>query len=237
MAIRRCIYIRGEKMRANWTRDEVILGLDVLFSVDITALTLDSTVIVDLSELLRRLPIIPAKDREEYFRNPAGVRRQLLTFAWSLKKEIKAAHVGGQFYRVYYEYKNNLDELHRIAQAIRRCESATLSMQFGDTSEANGFPEGAILSHIHRNIEGKYTEKCRDTLTECEVCGLRPTGIYVGMGNGSILGKHFLVPPTELDPEAKQDAADFITVCPNCHQSLHIIRPWRGRKDCESILI
>lgn len=224
-------------MRANWTRDEVILGLDVLFSQNCQRIHKANPALIELSQLLNRLPIIPQSDRYDAFRNPVGVSSMLRNFWSSLKKPKQKFIVGDMFFIVYNEYKDNLNELHRIAQAIRRCESATLSMQFGDISEANGFPEGAILSHIHRTIEGKYTEKCRDTLTECEVCGLRPTGIYVGMGNGSILGKHFLVPPTELDPEAKQNAADFITVCPNCHQALHIIRPWRGRKDCESILI
>ena len=224
-------------MRVSWTRDEIILGLDVLFSQNCQQIYKSNPALIELSELLNRLPIIPQGDRYKAFRNPVGVSSMLRNFYSGLNKPKQKFMVGNMFFTVYNEYKDNLDELHRIAEAIRRCETASLSIQFGETSEAYGFPEGSILSHIHRIIERKYTDKCRDTLTECEVCGLQPTGIYVGISKGSILSKHFLVPPSELNPEAKQNAADFITVCPNCHQALHIIRPWRGRKDCESILI
>jgi len=235
--IRWCISKKGEEMRASWTRDEVILGLDVLLSNDSATLTEDNAAIVDLSHLLNRLPIISKDKREVRFRNPAGVRRQLLTFAWSLKKDTKASHVGRQFYMVFREYKDTLGELRCIAQAIRRCESAIQLMQYGDAVETEGFPEGAILSHVHRNTEARFTEKCGEALTECEVCGIRPKGIYTGMSGSSILGKHLLVPPADFDPAAKLIAADFITVCPNCHRALHLTRPWRRRQDCEGILI
>jgi 5-methylcytosine-specific restriction protein A len=224
-------------MRVSWTRDEAILGLDVLFSHTPAVLTMESEPIIDLSETLNRLPIIPIDKREDYFRNPAGVRRQLLTFQWSLTKEEKASHVGEIFYIVFSEYGDNPEELHRIAQAIRRCAGYRQFGQYGDANETEGFPEGAILSHIHRNIEARYTEKWTEILMECEVCSLRPQGIYAGMGEKTILGKHLLTAPTDFDPAIKLTASDFITVCPNCHRALHLTRPWRGRRDFEGILI
>jgi 5-methylcytosine-specific restriction protein A len=224
-------------MRAIWTRDEVILGLDVLFSNTPAALTIESKTIVNLSETLNRLPIIPLDQREDYFRNPAGVRRQLLTFHWSQQKEIKASHVGAIFYEVFSEFKDNLEELHRIAQAIRRCVDSHNFEQYGDSVESEGFLEGAILSHLHRNIEERYTDKCEDTLLECEACRMHPKGIYAQMSGNSILSKHLLIAPADFDPIAKLTPSDFITVCPNCHRALHIIRPWRGRKESENIFI
>ena len=224
-------------MRASWTRDEVILGLDVLFSNQNVTLTPRHPAIIELSALLNRLPIIHEKSRNDTFRNPDGVSSQLSRFVWSLKYKDKHANIGQLFFDVYTEYKDDIDELHRIAQAIRRCESAIQSMQYSDAVEAEGFPEGAILSHMHRNTEARFTEKCGEALTECEVCGIRPKGIYTGMSGSSILGKHLFVSQADFDPAAKLTAADFITVCPNCHRALHLTRPWRRRQDCESILI
>lgn len=224
-------------MRASWTRDEVILGLDVLFSNIPAELTLESEMIVNLSETLNRLPIIPVDKREDYFRNPSGVRRQLLTFQWSMEKEIKASHVGGIFYTVFSEFKDNFEELHRISQAIRRCVDSHNFEQYGDEVEAEGFPEGAILSHLHRNTEERYTEKCENKLLECEVCSIRPKRIYADISGNSILSMHLLISPADFDPNDKLNASDFISVCPNCHRALHMIRPWRGRKELESIFI
>lgn len=224
-------------MRVAWTRDEVILGLDVLFSNTPATLTMESKPIIDLSETLNRLPIIPVDKREDFFRNPAGVRRQLLTFHWSLSKEEKASHVGEIFYTVFSEFMNNIDELHRIALAIRRCADHFQFGQYGDAVEAEGFPEGAILSHVHRNTEARYTEKYTGILVDCDICSIRPQSIYADMGGNTILSQHLLIAPVDFDPAIPLVVSDFITVCPNCHRALHLIRPWRGRKDLESILI
>jgi len=126
-------------MRASWTRDEVILGLDVLFSHNSKHLTMDSEAIIELSELLNGLPIIPITKRNDTFRNAAGVRRQLLTFEWSLRKDEKASHVGEIFYTVYSEYKDNKAEIKHIAQAIRRNRSLIQQLGFGISEETDGF--------------------------------------------------------------------------------------------------
>lgn len=224
-------------MRASWTRDEVILGLDVLFSQNCEKLYKSNPTIIELSELLNRLPIIRQNDKYESFRNVAGLSSMLRKFWLGLTNRNQKFMVGELFYVVYSEYKDNLNELHKIAQAIRRCESLVISIPFGDKAESEGFPEGAILSHVHRHIEARFAEQCTDILAECMVCRLRPGGIYADMGSSTILGKHLLIAPTELDPGAKYGTNDFVTVCPNCHRALHVIRPWRGRQNYENILI
>lgn len=223
-------------MRTRWTRDEVILGLDVLYWKDIKHLSTSHPAIIELSELLNRLPIIPKQYRNETFRNTAGVSSQLSRFQWSLKND-KHANIGMLFFTVYDEYKYRMDELHCIAQAIRRCESVLNGMTFGADIETEGFPEGAILSHLHRNWEKQYGKKHIEKVPECEICGIRPWHIYVGGEKISFIKPHLLVPPAEYgaDTTFKRDA--FILVCPNCHRVLHQIRPWVGREQCDNILI
>lgn len=223
-------------MRIPWTRDEVILGLDVLFSNEISNLAIDNPVILELSEILTLIPISSKIDRDNEYRNPAGVRRQLLTFAWSLKKGRKASHVGQEFYLTYEHFHNNPQDINKVSNAIRRCLAYIPPIPFGDPIEAEGFPEGSILSHFHRYIEARYNDVCKDSLNECEICGLHPKSVYEEVGLNSILSRHLLTAPMDLDPATKVTLIDFITVCPNCHRALHLIRPWRDRSNCENIL-
>lgn len=53
----------------SFTRDEAILALDVLYFAEDIRLNKESKEIVELSELLNELPIIPISARGEVFRN------------------------------------------------------------------------------------------------------------------------------------------------------------------------
>ncbi|MEN6325742.1 MAG: hypothetical protein ABFD18_06010 [Syntrophomonas sp.] len=223
-------------MRASWTRDEVILGLDVMLSNNSKHLSMDSNAIIELSELLNRLPIIPISERNDTFRNPAGIRRQLLTFEWSLRKNDKASHVGEIFYTVYNEFNGNEAEIKCVAQAIRRNESLIRQIGFGATEENEGFPEGAILCHLHRYLEQQQSLRFLKDAVQCFVCGIQPEHIYGSLPNVKFFELHLLIPPTEISSDATFVQKDFITVCPNCHCILHQLRPWRNRKQCEDIL-
>jgi 5-methylcytosine-specific restriction protein A len=207
-----------------------------LYSEEIKSLSESHPAIIDLSEILNRLPIVPKQHRSEKFRNAAGVSSQLSRFQWSLKHN-KHANIGMLFFKVYDEYRYRMDELHNIAQTIRRCESVLNEMNFGADIEAEGFPEGAILSHLHRNWEKQYGKKHIEKVFECEICCIRPQHIYVGGESIPFLEAHLLAPLTEYGPNVTFNRDDFIAVCPNCHRVLHQTRPWLSREQCENILI
>lgn len=104
-------------------------------------------------------------------------------------------------------------------------------------SKDYGFPEGAILSHLHRNWEKQYGQKYIEKVFECEICCIRPKHIYVGGESISFLEAHLFVPLTEYGPNKTFKRNDFIAVCPNCHRVLHQTRPWMSREQCKNILI
>lgn len=65
---------------ASFTRDEVILALDVFYSSPKGRVTADSDEIKELSLLLNRLPIHPVENRRADFRSPVGITTQLIRF-------------------------------------------------------------------------------------------------------------------------------------------------------------
>lgn len=197
---------------------------------------MDSEAIIELSKLLNRLPIIPITQRNDTFRNVAGVSSQLSRFLWSLKHNEKHANIGKLFSVVYEEFRLNETELHRIALAIRRNESLIQQIEFGTEVGTEGFCEGAILCHLHRHLERQLGNRFNKDAAQCSICGIRPEHIYGSLPNVQFFEPHLLVPPTEIYPDMVFVEKDFITVCPNCHRILHQIRPWRNRKQCEEIL-
>jgi len=172
-----------------------------------------------------------------FHRNFHEVHKQVLTFGWSLRKGENQVQVDPEFINTYNQFREDLSELHKIAITIRKYAKFNTMTPFGDPAENDHFPEGAILSHVHRNIETKFNQSCNEKLLECEICGIHPSIIYHDVCGKSILNQHHLISPSDLDPDLKIKATDFITVCPNCHQTLHILRPWRSRDECSNILI
>ncbi|MCD7847860.1 MAG: hypothetical protein LUG49_07560 [Oscillospiraceae bacterium] len=217
----------------SFTRDEVILALDVLFSSGNKRVNADSPEMIELSRLLNRLPIHLKQQYGDSFRTNCGIAQQLNSFMRSKEKGCKVQNVGAMFYEVASEFDGRESELHQIAEAIRRNEEAYSSL-FGSTPEGGRFPEEVLLEHLHRLIEtrdgGKLPVKER-----CDVCGINLIQYYRPCGQ--ILVNHLIVSPTEMDFEKKYRADDFITVCPTCHDVLHRFRPWVDKHNCEDILV
>lgn len=217
---------------ASFTRDEVILALDVLYSSETGSVRADSEEIRELSLLLNRLPIHPVENRRADFRNPHGVAAQLTRFRSNCYTGKKDPNVGKLFFDIAFEYENSMDELHSIAKAIRKNEAAFVSL-FGAPSEDDGFPEGILLGHLHRIIEQRDGAKLK-LKDHCEICNIRPALCY--RDSGQLLQNHLIVAPAQLDYTKKYGADYFLTVCPTCHAALHRHRPWLTKENCGDIL-
>lgn len=223
--------------RIKWVRDEVLLALDLLLNSEDQIFGPNDKRISELSRLLQSLPIVSPEDRNPYFRNFAGVRRQILTFAWSLKKDEKASHVGMEFYRVFQEFENDKYYLNQIATAIKKCLPVAKKIYFADKSECEGFQEGSLLGHLHRYFEKDCgSEFIRDFyFSSCSICGIRADHIY-SQKNMGFIDLHLLIPPVEYEEKMRFKKTDFVEVCPNCHRMLHLIRPWTTKPELKSIL-
>jgi len=217
---------------ASFTRDEVILALDVLYSSENGRVTADSDEIKELSLLLNRLPIHPLENRRADFRSPTGITAQLMRFRLSCLSGINSQNVGGVFFRVAFEYEDRVNELHSIAKAIRKNKEVFVSL-FGSPLEDNGFPEGILLGHLHNIIEQRDGAKLALN-DHCEVCNSRPALCY--RNAGQLLQNHLVVAPILMDYSRKYRANSFLTVCPTCHAALHRYRPWLTKENCGDVL-
>ena len=223
-------------MLARWARDEAILGLDVVLSTDKKYFNATDPEIVELSQLLNRLPIIPEADRHETFRNPTGVSIQLsgvLSGLREVRADLARPRVGRVFFDVHKEFGDDIEGLHRIALAIRRCEPCASEVISGRKVDMEGFPEGVVLSAMHLYIERRFRDEETTGQEKCDICWFNPSQVYTV---GGTLEKHLTIRPDLYSPDMHTEASDFLTVCPNCHRTLHLARPWLSRETCEHIL-
>ncbi len=213
---------------ASFTRDEVILALDVLYSNGGSTPNPESNEIQELSSLLHLLPIHPFETRKQDFRTPTGVQAQIFRYQHRYSNM-----VGSMFYEVDAEFEGRHEELHDIANAIRRNADTFKGTVFGDPLENSGFPEGMLLDHLHRIVETRDSAKLM-LEQRCEICQIDTADIYPCCPN--IMAMHLTVPVTKLDGKKRYGAAYFITVCPNCHAALHRRRPWLTKENCGELL-
>ena len=141
--------------------------------------------------------------------------------------------IGKRFHEIANEFKGRTDELHEIALAIRKNQQYFISCNFGQVEENIGFPEGALLSHLHRIIEKRDSAKYPKS-QRCSICQIDMDRIYNGCSE--YIEYHLLAPVVQLDANKKYGIDDFIAVCPNCHAVLHRYRPWRVRETIIDIL-
>ena len=208
----------------SFTRDEVILALDTFYFSNESNLSPDSDAIIQLSELLNTLPIYPKENRPVYFRTPNGIAGQLKEFKKGIQSGVKNPRVGQTFFDVEFEYEDNREELHLLAEAIRSNLPYILTYcLFGDKSENIGFPEGILLGHLHRVVELRDSKSFPER-SKCCICQIDLSKIYRCQETGGEY--HLMVPPVRIDAEKCYQEKDYICVCPNCHSILHKYRPW-----------
>ena len=222
----------------NWTRDELILALELYMRVNPLHTSESHPEIVALSETLKGLPIYPAGRRDEEFRNPSGVYMKLCNFL-----RFDPGYDGAGLERgnkleqpVWEEFSSDPERLQATASAIRA--TATLLTPPSDLEELAAeadeeFPEGRLLTRIHKRRERSPAATRRKknavmdatgTLT-CEVCGFDFSIKYGELGRG-FAECHHRRPLSDLQRSRSTRLADLAIVCANCHRMLHRARPW-----------
>lgn len=217
-----------EFKRIPWAPDEVILALDLYFAEG--ALDDADPRVIELSQLLRSLPIHPAGDRRHpKFRNPNGVSLKLQNF---LALDPGYGGKGMTRYsrtdeRVFHVYADRPDELARVATAIRSGLRAFPVEPVEEEQDEAAATEGRLLVRRHvarerkRPLRDKKVRQVqqREGRLACEVCGIEFSEFYGPIGDGYIEVHHRL--PLAASGPTSTRLTDLAIVCPNCHRMLH----------------
>lgn len=227
----------GDK-RINWTRDEIILACDLVWSNGWRALDGSRAEVSDLSELLRQSPLHPVEGRPPAFRNPAGVGRKTSDIATRHPAYTGKPTRGNRIdQEVLQEFLARPEEMHQIAVSIRKVilDGAVVYSDLGvleglleDELEAR---EGRLLRswQVKRERDPKLRlrkiqqVKQRGEAVACAVCSFDFFVAYGERGRDYIEVHHVL--PLHVSGETKTGLADLELLCSNCHRIIHR-GPW-----------
>lgn len=221
-----------------WTRDELILALDLYFGEGRVQLPSNSQLVQDLSALLNGLQLHTASGRTDTFRNPHGVSLKLGNFL-SIDPDYSGSglsNVSRLDRQVWSEFANDPVLLKETAEQIRNASSLLESARGSDlliTTDYE-FDEGGVVTRLHtfrernRSAVKKKKERVlnRTGALKCEACGFDFKESYGKLGKG-FAECHHKVPLSELSEigTTKTRLSDLSIVCANCHRMLHRSRP------------
>ncbi len=221
----------------DWTRDELILTLDLYFRSGRRLLDANDMGVIELSSILNRLPVHAGETHGADFRNPNGISMNLANWL-----TVDPAYSGAGLQRgnrllrvVWATFANEPEKLRLTALAIRntidgRMHAGGLSSPTIDDEEE--FPEGRILTQLHmireRNPSAVRRKKRqvldRTSHLRCEACEFDFLDVYGELGR-AFAECHHQVPISELHPDQSTRLTDLAIVCANCHRMLHRSRP------------
>lgn len=219
-----------------WHKDEIILALDLYFSKDRGSLDKSNQKIIELSNVLNKLPLFPDRPDAEKFRNPNGVTLKLTNFL-ALDPEYHGKGMGSFSkldQEVFMEFVNDQARLHSIASEIRKIafdpklKQQIYKIEDDEETLKDSVMEGQVLYKLHkvreRDPEIVRLKKQQSFSIlghlECEACIFDFERFYGELGTGYI-ECHHRIPLSSIKAESRTSLDDLALVCANCHRMLH----------------
>lgn len=224
-----------------WSRDELILALDLYLKHRLSPPAKDSTEVMELSEFLNRLGTALSRGESLTYRNANGVYMKMMNFMGLDPQYTTDGRVGltrgnKDEKVVWNEYSLNPARLSAVVAAIRMAVDAHVNDQElagPDELDIVEAEEGRVLTRMHR-----YRERSRKLVDSvkaiamkkhgrlaCEACGFEFKLAYGLLAEG-IIDVHHTKPVHTLIEGDKTKVEDLALLCANCHRVVHSSRQW-----------
>lgn len=230
----------GATRNPPWTRDELILALDLYLTPFNPPLGKQSPEILALSELLGRMAAVVGRSADDHYRNANGVYMKLMNFrrfdpAFTTAGKVGLTRGNKLEAVVWEEFARDRPRLHATAWTIRAAVTGTeapviAALDDGGLEEAQ---EGQVLTRLHRVrersrelVDRRKEQALRAAgVLRCEACGFDFKEHYGERGAGFIEAHH-TKPVHAIVLGEKTKLADLALLCANCHRMVHARRPW-----------
>lgn len=221
----------------DWTRDEIVLALDVYHRYSPTIPSKESRTVLELSALLSRLHRALGSEGDGTIRNANGVYLKLMNLRALDRQYTSQGKVGMQSggkleKAIWAEFEGHVDalilEADSVRQAIARLDASDGPLS-GTEYEVEG-EEGGVVMRLHKRrerdrklvSEKKAWAKSRNCL-RCEVCDFDYGAEYGALGDGFI-EVHHIKPLHMIEGRVKSKLSDLALLCANCHRMAHTRR-------------
>ncbi|OWT68257.1 HNH endonuclease [Achromobacter sp. HZ28] len=237
---------------AAWSRDELILALDLYVRYRKSPLNKGAPEIDELSQVLNRLGVILGVSSGGTYRNANGVYMKLMNFkrldpGYTALGRRGLTRGNGDEVRVWELFSHDSVRLSEAAQLIRHgvlTYSEESGISEGDGSGIEEAEEGKLVTRIHRHRE-RDPRLVREAKAQalrkhgrlfCAACSFDFSERYGAIGAG-IIDVHHTTPVHTMQPGAVTKVIDLVLLCSNCHRIVHSKRQWLTLDEVKSALV
>lgn len=205
----------------DWSRDETLLALDLLYR-HVTPIHKGHSDVIELSALLRSALLHPVAARQPSFRNADGVALKLqnLMSAIDPSRGLSSSTTDRQLIAEYP--RSSADHVAALASLIR--EAIRRGEAVEPLPDDELFTEGELLTSRHRKRERRLRKKLlKQTADDQLVCGIcrfaappldRPL-------RESFFEAHHIRPLADTKGTTSTRVADLSLLCAGCHRFIH----------------
>lgn len=225
--------INAPERNPPWSRDELILALNLYFTNPANPPGKSSSAVAELSAILNKLHRLNGVSGAPTLRNENGVYLKMMnlrsldsTYTGQGKVGMQS---GGALEKVVWaDYEGRRAELKADAEVIRQAvidanETALAKLPAAEPYEGE---EGGVVMRLHKRYErdpklvSEKRKAAAATGLVCEVCGFDFEATYGALGKGYI-EVHHTKPVHTLLAGTKTKLDDLALLCANCHRMAH----------------
>jgi 5-methylcytosine-specific restriction protein A len=207
-----------------WTRDEIILALDLFMDEGMVVLSDSHPKVIALSEQLRGLPGNEERSENPRFRNPAGVSFKLSNLQ-SIATGRGFANGSALDRAVWASFESRPKRVKEVASLIVKYV-VDVSLAADENGDEEEFSEGRVLTRVHKRIERNrklraalVRERRKTGLLRCDACQTtNPTAD--SRLDDAIFDAHHLI-PISTQGSTTTKLRDVALLCANCHRLIH----------------
>src|SRR5271166_933787 len=232
----------------NWIRDEEILLVDLYNTCRGSLPDRDNPKVIELSELLTKMPWHPKSSRAATFRNPAGVAMKLRNLR-TVETGVGKRNTASIDRQILNEFRDRPVELSEIAAAIRKGTELAESLHIteDELDEDVEFTEGRLLTAIHVRRERSpllrkelLRRRGREERCFCEICGASFEAIDSSYRTAAF-EVHHRVPLSISNLCRRTTIQDASLLCAMCHRLIHSLiakeKHWIDVAQAQAILM
>ena len=228
-----------------WSRDEIILALDLYFKIPPSKYDAKSPEVIALSHRLSAIPAQEGEARNPNYRSPAGIAMKLANLLHldpDLPEGLKA--VSKLDREIWAEFAGDRPRLEATAAAISHALEAGTPNEQVPVSDDEEASEGRTLTRLHKSkernralVKKKKAKVLKETgKLACEACSFDFAEVYGTHGEGFI-ECHHTQPLYTLDAGSKTKLSELALLCANCHRMVHAKRPWLSVEQLHELLL
>jgi 5-methylcytosine-specific restriction enzyme A len=201
--------------------------------------------VIELSDLLQRLPIHPLAVRSAKFRNHNSVSRKTTDIATQHPAYAGPATYGNKLDgAVLSEFLNNPRVVIALAETLRASVAASVAAyEMPDLDlDDEDVREGGLLErrHLARERDAGLRRRKIDAArlggghVTCEACGFDFARTY-GKRGADFIECHHRVPLHVSGPTTSA-LRDLVLLCSNCHRMIHHRQPWLTFEELQTLV-